>query len=559
MDFFANTNDALFDTVMESTSTSASLSGAGTKPRWQRKQEALLKTQREPLSPRMGLDNTPNSIRGKSVAVAKTAAFAASGSSAPTADRFIANRAGMEMASAQWKLSKSADENASGAGTAALGTPEKAYANEVATKLLGAEASKDTAANPKGANILGFKEKAPAAPAGYHESIRVLYSKSSAASPSARSSKAAVAEPSKRVVATAAERVLDAPELRDDYYLNLLDWNCGNVLGIALNQTVYMWNATSQAITELCTLEAGYVSSLRWIEQGSNVLALGTSEGVVELWDVVKMKRLRGMDGHVANSRVGVLSWNKHILTSGGQDTQIVNHDVRTRSHVVSRFRAHTQEVCGMTWNAGGELLASGGNDNLVALWDIRNASTSGSNGTGSAAGANVEDIAPIFECREHVSAVKALAWSPHQHNLLATGGGTADKCIKTWNSVNGQCLNTVDTGSQVTQLLWNPDAKELLSAHGFAENQLSLWSYPRMQKMADLKGHTSRILSLAISPSTGMVCSAAADETLCFWNVFGGRSRAGKDGANGEKKAVAQYEPPAGSRQQYTTRLSIR
>eukprot|EP00750_Incisomonas_marina_P033389 INCI9835.1.p1 GENE.INCI9835.1~~INCI9835.1.p1 ORF type:complete len:551 (-),score=107.42 INCI9835.1:135-1787(-) len=550
MDFFSNTNDALFDTVMESTSTSASLSGASTKPRWQRKQEALLKSQREPLSPRTGLDNTPSKNSGsKSVSVTQTGSKGKT-ASAPTADRFIANRAGMEMGHAQWKLSKAAateaEQSASAGDAASVAAAETAsHAKEVASKLLGSSAGASKSADGMQSNILGFKKKAPAAPAGYHESIRVLYSKSNAVSPSARA-KAAAAQP-KRVVATTAERVLDAPELRDDYYLNLLDWNKSNVLRIALNQTVYMWNASTQGIAELCTLETGYISSLRWIEQGSNVIALGTSTGMVELWDVCKMKCLRRMDGHVSNSRIGVLSWNKHVLTSGGQDTQIVNHDVRTREHVACRFKGHTQEVCGMTWNAGGELLASGGNDNLVALWDIRN-----TNGTGIQTGG--AEIAPMFECREHVSAVKALAWSPHQHNVLATGGGTADKCIRTWNSVNGQCLNTINTGSQVTQLLWNPNAKELLSAHGYSENQLTLWSYPRMQKIADLTGHTSRILSLACSPSTGMVCSAGADETLRFWNVFGGRSRAGKDSA---KKAA--YQPPVGSRQQYTTRLSIR
>ena len=28
----------------------------------------------------------------------------------------------------------------------------------------------------------------------------------------------------------------------------------------------------------------------------------------------------------------------------------------------------------------------------------------------------------------EHIAAVKAIAWSPHQHGLLASGGGTADR-----------------------------------------------------------------------------------------------------------------------------------
>ena len=30
-------------------------------------------------------------------------------------------------------------------------------------------------------------------------------------------------------------------------------------------------------------------------------------------------------------------------------------------------------------------------------------------------------------------AAVKALAWCPHDRHVLATGGGTADRCIKLW------------------------------------------------------------------------------------------------------------------------------
>jgi cell division cycle protein 20 (cofactor of APC complex) len=592
MDFFSNTNDALFDTVFESTSTSASLGGTSTKPRWQRKQEALL-SQREPLSAHKG-DNTPSKRGGfgtkspfgpgsggggaTSSASGKSASFAPPSA---TKDRFIVNRASMEMGHAQWMLSKTSADAAAGmaASTRAMDTPEKAYAQEIANKLLGPEAaaagsscmssilsassssassavaasaksSSATTACAAGHNILGFKEKAPAAAAGYHESIRVLYSKSRAASSPSGKTRAAL-QP-KRVVATTAERVLDAPELRDDYYLNLLDWSSANVLGIALDQSVYMWDATTQGITELCTLQTGYVSSLRWIQEGANTMAVGTSEGNVELWDVIKGKRLRTLNGHVGNSRVGVLAWNKYMLSSGGQDTQIVNHDVRMREHVVSRFRGHTQEVCGLTWNDSGEMLASGGNDNLVALWDARSTMAGGSSSTRGGAPNDPLDVSPQFECREHVSAVKALAWCPHRRHVLATGGGTVDKCIKTWSAVNGHCLDTLNTGSQVTQLLWNPDAPELLSAHGYSENQLTLWSYPKMQKIADLKGHTSRILSIAMSPTTGVVCSAGADETLRFWQVFGGRARA-------NNKKPAQYTPPEGSREQYTTRLSIR
>lgn len=40
-------------------------------------------------------------------------------------------------------------------------------------------------------------------------------------------------------------KVLDAPDLQDDYYLNLLDWSSQNVLAVGLGPTVYMWNAST--------------------------------------------------------------------------------------------------------------------------------------------------------------------------------------------------------------------------------------------------------------------------------------------------------------------------
>ena len=43
--------------------------------------------------------------------------------------------------------------------------------------------------------------------------------------------------------------------------------------------------------------------------------------------------------------------------------------------------------------------------------------------------------------------------------------------------------------------LLWNQHERELLSSHGFTENQLILWKYPSMVKMAELKGYTARVL----------------------------------------------------------------
>lgn len=182
---------------------------------------------------------------------------------------------------------------------------------------------------------------------------------------------------------------------------------------------------------------------------------------------------------------MGALAWNGHILTTGSLDGLILNHDVCIRDSIVQTYRGHEQEVCGLKWSMSGQQLASGGNDNLLHVWDK---SMSSSNAA----------TQYLHRLDEHRAAVKALAWCPFQSNLLASGGGSADYCIKFWNTHTGACLNTVDTHSQVCTLLWNKHERELLSSHGFSQNQLTLWKYPSMVKITELTGHTSRVLHLA-------------------------------------------------------------
>lgn len=372
--------------------------------------------------------------------------------------------------------------------------------------------------------VLAFRNKAPAPEAGYHNGLKVLYSqnKSRSALPSSRPT---------RHIPSAPVRILDAPDLLDDYYLNLLSWGSNDVLAVALGQSVYLWSAKSGDITELLSLEGeDYVSSVSWTASGTHV-AVGTGGGETQFWDSTALTQLRTMNGHSA--RVGSLAWNEHVVTSGSRDTTAVHHDLRAQRHAVGTLRGHTQEVCGLSWSPDGTTLASGSNDNTCCLWDA-------SVGTG-----RFSTAAPRFRLTDHQAAVKALAWCPFERNTLATGGGTADRCIKTWNTQTGALLNSVDTGSQVLSLLWSKTEKELLSSHGFAQNQLCLWKYPSMVKTKELTGHTSRVLHMAASPDGRTVVSGAGDETLRFWDVFAPPSKSDSSSSAGggrERKMLSGH-----------------
>ena len=308
-------------------------------------------------------------------------------------------------------------------------------------------------------------------------------------------------------------------------HLNLLGWSPSNVVAVALDKTVYCWNAANGSTSALCTLadEADLVTSVAWATEGSTYLGVGTNSADVQLWDAAAGRQVRRLHSHAG--RVGALAWNGAILSSGSRDGYIHNYDVRVRNAHVATLAGHAGEVCGLKYSADG-LLASGGNDNRLCIWDI-GASAAG------AAGDISRDVAPVFTLTEHVAAVKALAWCPWQRNTIASGGGSADRCIKFWNAGTGAALNSIDTGSQVCSLLWSTSGdKELLSSHGFAQNQLCLWKYPTMAKVKELTGHSARVLHMAAGPDGATVVSASADESLRFWRVFSGASKAGKAAA---------------------------
>jgi len=318
----------------------------------------------------------------------------------------------------------------------------------------------------------------------------------------------------RRRIAKVPFKVLDAPALQDDFYLNLVDWSSQNVLAVGLGSCVYLWSACTSKVTKLCDLTQtdDLVTSVSWAQRGTH-LAVGTNKGEVQLWDTINVKKVRTMTGHSA--RVGTLAWTGPTLASGGRDRLIFLRDVRAQEPFANRLTAHKQEVCGLKWSFDEpSFLASGGNDNQLHVVDSRNPGS------------------PLHRFSDHTAAVKAIAWSPHQHGLLASGGGTADRCIRFWNTLSGTCLNTVDTGSQVCNLAWSQNCNEIVSTHGYSLNQIVVWRYPSLSKVVTLTGHTFRVLYLALSPDGSTIVTGAGDETLRFWQVFPGPRSDGKSNA---------------------------
>ena len=337
----------------------------------------------------------------------------------------------------------------------------------------------------------------------------------------------------KRKINPTPERILDAPNLVDDYYLNLLEWGSSDILAVALGPEIYLWNSETSETSLLMSIikeenqnesnsllnnNDNVITSLSWMNNGVG-MGIGLPNGVLEIWDVNKSAKIREIEAH--SDRISSLAWNGYVVTSGSKDKVIKNFDVRCQESEISKIRQHKQEVCALRYSPEGDLLASGGNDNTAFIWDVRKLNNKLLNISNLNEVNN--SIKPLFVNNFHTAAVKALSWCPWQRHVLATGGGSKDRSLKIFNCDTNKIIKNVDTGSQVCAVLWNKKEREIISSHGFNKNQITIWNYQKMKKVCELKGHMSRVLYLTISPEENYICSGSGDETLRFWKINDG------------------------------------
>lgn len=241
-----------------------------------------------------------------------------------------------------------------------------------------------------------------------------------------------------------------------------------------------------------------------------------------------------------------------HSLFSSDHHMDLTNDSATSSPSVINELSCHKQEVCGLRWSFDEKQLASGGNDNKLFIWNISGMSfNERSQQKRDSSGNNRNQVlVPEHQLTDHTAAVKAIAWSPHQHGLLVSGGGTADRHMRFWNTQTGLPLQALDTGSQVRFFFFFMNLVGLQSDVVDLFQRACIYSWVQFESNCDLEvsiltkiGNFNRtylqvvsylypslshplyrrVLYLAMSPNGQSIVTGAGDETLRFWNVFPG------------------------------------
>lgn len=102
----------------------------------------------------------------------------------------------------------------------------------------------------------------------------------------------------------------------------------------------------------------------------ANILAVGTSNGRIYLWDPLTAKELRRLDGHTNHVYSVAFSPDGKTLASGGQDYTFRLWDVAT-GNLVHWLTGHRGQVNGVAFSPDGRWIASAGQDKTVRLWEV--------------------------------------------------------------------------------------------------------------------------------------------------------------------------------------------
>lgn len=206
------------------------------------------------------------------------------------------------------------------------------------------------------------------------------------------------------------------------------------------------------------------------------------------------------------------------LLASGGYDKDIRIWDVNTMEEWAV-LRGHTARVAALSF-ATDRLLASSSDDTTVRIWDIGKAKQE-----------------PI-DIKGHVGAVAALAFSPTAKKL-ACGG--ADKVVRIWDLTDKTPKATAlpAHGNIVTCLAFSSDGNTL--ATGSADAMVRLFDVATAKpKEPVLKGHVGLVLSVAFSPDGTMLASGGQDKTVRLWKVDGSAGPAPLAGHSNMVRSVA-------------------
>ena len=274
------------------------------------------------------------------------------------------------------------------------------------------------------------------------------------------------------------------------------------------DKRLLVWRRDGQSFGRIPQELAGHSQTVDQLAllPGGRYLVSGSSDHDLRIWDLESGQSQRldpEQHGHTISGLA--LADGGNVLISSSLDGAVCVWDLDGKGGGRPRLRleGHDGAVQALALSPDQRILATGGADRKVRLWDWR-------------AGKQIAELAG------HDEQIGILAFSP-DGRLLASGAWNGGLWL--WQGelfASGSPLR--GHTERVRGLVFSPDGKTLASSS--IDRSIRLWDMPN-GRVRVLNGHEASVRHLVFSPDGSLLSSSSTDRTARLWDVASGELRA--------------------------------
>jgi serine/threonine protein kinase len=270
---------------------------------------------------------------------------------------------------------------------------------------------------------------------------------------------------------------------------------------------------TQNVLTTITRTDWQCINSLEWHSKPINTIAIfpngqyllsGDDGGTVAIWNLT-MSRQPIATYCNNNSILSVAaSPNLSQIASGDKNRKVqlrrrdsIGNSLQELRADGSSLDSHNGYVCTVEFSPDGKILASGGADRRIRLW-------------------NADTGKIIYTLDGHIESITAIEFMPNGKILISTG---ADRTIRFWDLESKQLLKTIEAHEhKIHALAVSRDGQIVVS--GGSDCNVRIQQLGASSNYHNLQGHQDAVLTVAISPDSKTIASGSIDGVVNLWDA---------------------------------------